>query len=165
MEIYKNVFEDGRYELVLKNECNQVFDIHYGGADLYWSMSDYCEDNEFVVTPLDGLFYIQLEEVFEKIYKCDEPYNRLFFDNCFVWFSEAYGIPEEAHKLLITKNDNCFCIRFVRNQYNFSPSNTCFISFCLSGSRNQEIANAFSMMLLEYRNYDSGRINKKVLKI
>lgn len=163
MEIYKNITIDNKYELVLKNAKNEMFKIHYGGADLYWSMSEYHDNNGFVITQEDGIFYLQLEKIFKLIEECDNPYDRLLNNNCFEWLSESYGQREDANKLLIKKENNSFHIKFIRNPNNFSPVDTCFISFCLSGSRNQEIANAFSTMFLEYRDYNPNNSNKKVL--
>lgn len=162
MKIYKNTLDNNRYELILENDKNEVFKICYGGADLYWSMSDYHENNRFNITPEDGTFYSDLENLFKLIQKCDDEYNRLLNGNCFEWLSEAYGLPEYAHKLLIKKEQDSFSIEFIRNPDNFSPINTCYISFCLSGSRNQRIANAFSTMFLQYQNYDIDDINIKV---
>lgn len=164
MEIYKNITIDNKEELILKNSKNQSFKIHYGGADLYWSMSEYEEDNMFIITKEDEIFYLQLEKIFEIIKECDNPYHRTLNNNCFEWLSEAYGTEVEAHKLLIKKENDNFYIKFIRNPNNFSPIDTCFISFCLSGSRNQTIANAFSIMFLEYKYYNKNDINKKVLK-
>ena len=89
-----------------------------------------------------------------KVY--DNKYDRCLIDEQFIWYSEAYGEIEEAHKLIITKLDNLFSIKFYLNPNNqlFNISGNCPICFCLSGSRNQKIANLFSEMFLEYQYSD-----------
>ena len=59
-------------------------------------------------------------------------------------------------------NDSFYSIKFFYNSNNqlFNVSGNCPICFCLSGSRNQRVANLFSEMFLEYQ-YDK---DKKFVK-
>lgn len=152
MKIYKNVITDDKYELIFENDEKEIFKIHYGGADLYWTMINYRDGNRFQITEAEEIVYYQLQALFKEIEKSDIPYNKALNNGCFEWLSEAYGIPEEAHKLLITKDETSFNIEFIRNPNNFIPSHICPICFCLSGSRNPDIACAFSLMFLQYKN-------------
>jgi len=162
MEIKKNIINQHKYEIILSNEKNDAFSILYGGADLYWTMEDYYDENEFIVTEKDIPFYNQLTNLFKIIKKYDK-HNLLLKENCFEWISDAYGLKEDAHKLTITKNNNTFIIKFIQNRNNFfCMKDICAISFCLSGSNHQEIANAFSLMFLEYK--DDRKVKVKSLK-
>lgn len=151
MKIYKNINTDNKYEIIFENDEKEIFKIHYGGADLYWTMINYRDGNKFQVAETDKMIYYQLQELFKEIENNDFPYNKTLNNNCFEWLSEAYGIPEEAHKLLITKNEDSFIIEFIRNPNNFLSSDFCPICFCLNGSRNSSIASAFSLMFLQYK--------------
>jgi len=162
MKILKNVINEHKYELTLIDNQNNTFNIHYAGADLYWSMNNYFDGNEFTVAKEDNIFHDQLERLFCIIQKYDR-YKNLLVNDHFEWISEAYGITEEAHKLTITKINDSFKIRFFQNKNNpFCLKDFCSICFCLSGSRNQEIANAFSSMFLEYK--DNVKKKSKLLK-
>ncbi len=142
--------------IVVTNEKNDQFTICYGGADLYWFMDNYnFEDNNgFTITEDDKKFYSLLKKTFRKIEKYDDPKKPTIINNTFTWLSEAEGLLETQNILTIIRRSNAFTIRFYRNPLNFSPKNTCYVCFCLSGSRNQKIANAFSEMFMQYRTKD-----------
>lgn len=142
----KKVLKDDKEEIVIMNENNQTFKIFYGGADLYWILDSYTKDNNFVIKEEDGIFFEELKKLFYKINDYDDKYMPTLQENTFEWFSESYGQIETANKLVIKKDNNQFNIYFVQNQNGFIPKNTCYISFCLSGSRNQKIAYCFSTM-------------------
>ena len=68
-------------------------------------------------------------------------------DNQFVWLSESYGEYKDANKLSISRTDESFIIQFYNNSNKiFGNSKICPIWFCLSGSKNQNIANVFAIM-------------------
>lgn len=46
-------------ELTLINGKNDVFLIHYAVGVLYWTMYDYYEDNEFIVSNEDDILFIR----------------------------------------------------------------------------------------------------------
>ena len=137
-------------EIIISNEKNS-FTICYGGSDLYWLMDDYNENNLFVINKDNKIMYSLLKKVFTQIKKYDYPHNKTLNNNVFGWTSEAEGLPENAHVLTIKKTDDSFYIKFHRNPANLSPQNTCYICFCLSGSKNQNIANAFNEMFTQYK--------------
>lgn len=137
---------DDKEEIMIINENGEFFKILYGGADLYWILDNYIKDNHFIIKEEDDIFFKELKELFFKIKKYDNKYMPTFHDDTFEWFSEAYGEVENANKLIIKEHNNQFDIHFIQNQNGFIPRNTCYISFCLSGSRNQQIANSFSNM-------------------
>jgi len=145
MEIIKNEVGNLK-DLEFINENDQKFKIHYAGGDLYWTMLNYNDTNEFIINN-NNKVYLQLEELFRKIEENDLTYLKLLNENCFKWESEAYGITEEANKLFIIKENDKFIIKFYKNPNGrFNVNGLCPICFCLSGSRNQKIANAFSIM-------------------
>ena len=137
-------------------------DIYNAGSDLYWVLDKYKDDNEIKVCN-DCEFYNRLDRLFNDIKECDNQYDRCLIDDQFVWYSEAYGLKEEAHKLIITKNEDLFSIKFDFNSNSklFNISGNCPVCFCLSGSRNQRIANLFSEMFLEYQYNDYKTYVKK----
>lgn len=140
-----------QYRLTLENENGNTFIINYAGGDLYWVMLNYYKDNQFIVTKDDKLLFFQFKKIFKEIKKYDKSTPKLLNDNCFEWISEAYGLEEEANNLTITKYDDKFIIKFYQNPNNpFINKDMCAICFCLSGSRNQNIATAFSIMFQEY---------------
>ena len=127
------------------NYNNNKFIIHYAGCDLYWTMIDYQKDNKFIVTKDDYIFYLLLNNLFNKLNSLN-----LLNNNCFVWESEAYGIKENNNKLIISKINEEYIINFYQNPNKpFQRKDICAICFCLSGSSYQEIANYFSLMFHE----------------
>ena len=148
MKIVKN-----NYEINLTNEKNNEFIIHFAAGDLYWTMVDYYVDNEFGITKDDDLLFKQFENLFLEIKKHDNPYNKLLNNDCFEWISEAYGLMEDANRLIILKDNDNFIIKFFQNPKKVFRKDICTICFCLSGSKNQDIANLFSYMLHEMIQY------------
>ena len=124
--------------LTIVDNKGEQFKIHYAGGDLYWTMIDYHNDNEFIIEKNDFLFYNELEKIFKLI---DDDLENI------EWFSEAYGEIDKANKLSINKIDETFCIKFYQNPARlFNRKDICAICFCLSGSRFQDVANEFSSM-------------------
>ena len=161
MNIIKNMLDKYNYEIVLENDKKDKFKMHYAGCDLYWTMLDYYDNNEFYITKKEELLFVQIKEIFSKIRECDNSHSKLLNNNSFEWISEAYGIPEESNKLIITESEERFTIKFYQNSNRiFNTKSICSICFCLSGSRNQKIANAFSIMLHKLSELDT---NRKVL--
>lgn len=154
MRIERN-YKDEKVKSVSLIDENEVIDIFNAGSDLYWVLNKYREDNDMKISINDD-FYYQLEELFYNIEIFDNPYNKCLVNNIFTWYSEAYGERENAHKLIIIKLDECFSIKFDFNKNNemFNISGNCPICFCLSGSRNQEIAYLFSKLFLQYQYSD-----------
>lgn len=163
MNIIKNKTSENKDELILINESGNKFIIHYAGGDLYWTMLDYCYDNQFCVTGKEELLFSQLENLFCEI-ECDKNLvSKLLKDNCFEWISEAYGVPEESHKLTILKDKDKFTIKFFQNHNKrFYRRDVCAICFCLNGSKYQDVANKFSLMFYEYIEADNNKT--KILK-
>lgn len=129
---------DNNINLVVSNDNGEQFRIHYAGGDLYWTMTDYKKDNEFVVEKKDICFYEEMENIFKLI---GEDFDYI------EWCSEAYGELENANKLLISREDEKFIIKFYHNPNRlFNRKDICAICFCLSGSNKQDIANEFSSM-------------------
>ena len=137
MKIYKETLNERR-ELVVQSGDNE-FIIGYFGSDLYWIMLDYVPNNKFTITEDMPYLFDFLNDLF-----CTEHFK----NNTFVWLSEA-RLPENSSSLKITKGMNFFRIRFIQNENDYlaKARNICPICFCLSGSRNQKIANKFSIML------------------
>lgn len=151
-----------QYRLTLGNEDGNTFIIHYAGGDLYWVMLNYHKDNQFIVTKDDKILFSQLTQLFKEIKKYDKSTPKLLNDNCFKWISEAYGLEEESNNLTITKYDDKFIIKFYQNSNNpFNNKDICAICFCLSGSRNQNITTAFSVMFQQYLLTSTSKIKHK----
>jgi len=143
MKIYENILEEQEQIIVESN--NRKFIIGWFGADLYWVMPDYSPNNHFTITK-DCILWGFFKSLFSKYH---------FKNNTFTWVSEA-RLPNESSTLKITKGKDFFRIRFIQGEddYLARASNICPICFCLSGSRNQEIANEFSNLLHELLSRD-----------
>ena len=130
-------------QYVVKNGKDE-FLIGYFGSDSYWSMPDYHDNIKFVITNNEKQFYMLLLYIFKYMKKRKSPQ---FKDNVFTWLSEA-RLPENSSSLIITKQESDFVIQFIQNPNDYLgvARNTCSICFCLSGSRNQSVANDFSIM-------------------
>ena len=152
-------------ELVLINELGDKFIIHYAGLDLYFTMLDYKEENKFIIRQNDELF-LEFENLFQEIKNHDKQIPKLINNDCFTWISESYGIYENQNKLNILKEDDKFIIKFYQNpNREFIRKDICPICFCLSGSKNQNVANLFSIMFQELiilLNSKTKILNKKV---
>lgn len=157
-------FDKENCELKLYNELQNEFKIHISGSDLYWTMINYCDNNEFVITSDDEMYdtFIQL---FNDIKENDNKYENVLNDNTFEWKCEA-GYQENSNMLLIKKEDNKFIIKFIQNPNNMYSkiTKTCSVCFCLSGSRNQEVAYLFSSMYNSYIERFKEKNKKKVLE-
>lgn len=129
-------------EIEILNDIGDKFIIHFAGSDLYWTMVTYHKNNLFIINEEYGLFYELIDMLFKK-------YNI----NNFEWLSEAYGLEEEAHRLIIEKINDEYYISFIQNELNrFRIKGMCPICFCLSGSRNQEIINYFAKIYFDLIN-------------
>ena len=152
----KNNIDNNHFELDIINENNEILEINYCGCDLYWTCLNYTENNEFVIKESDGVFFRYLNDIFNIIEENDNIHEKTLNENRFEWISEAYGEKEFAHKLIIEKNDDNFKIKFFQNSLNWMCiKEMCPVCFCLSGSRNQTIASAFSLVFLKYMNSDN----------
>ena len=160
MNFYKRIVENDKYELVLENDNGQSMKMHYGGADFYWTMTDYEDDNNFKVTEDDGELFLDLNKLFVLGKKKDPN----FVSDTIEWVSEARE-PEVCSKVVIKKSDGSIDIRFVRNPEDIfgMMARGCFISFCMSGSSHQEVAYLFSDIFIKYRNLEVAG-EKKLIK-
>lgn len=149
MNFYKRMIDDEKYELVLENDNGQMMKMHYGGADFYWTMIDYEDNNNFKVTPDDGELFFDLNKLFVLGKKKDPN----FVSDTIEWVSEARE-PEICSKVVIKKSEDSIDIRFVRNPEDIfgMMARGCFISFCMSGSSHQKVAYLFSDIFIKYRN-------------
>ena len=148
MKFYKRMIDDEKYELVLENDNGQSMKMHYGGADFYWTMTDYEDNNNFKVTSDDGELFFDLNKLFILGKKKDPN----FVTDTIEWVSEARE-PEVCSKVVIKKSDDSIDIKFVRNPEDIfgMMARGCFISFCMSGSSHQEVAYLFSDRFTIYR--------------
>lgn len=134
--------------LSFKDE-NDEFLIHFGGSDLYFTMYNYHEDNQFIITK-DDYIYDMFSELFEIVLKEKKPWNNIIENNTIIWYSESYGVKENANKLFITKYDDVFIIKFYLNKNSYMANkNVCPVAFCLSGSNYQSIPNFLAIKLNE----------------
>lgn len=150
MNFYKRMIDVERYELVLENENGQSMKMHFGGADYYWTMTDYVDENMFSITEDDGELYLDMNDIFMKAKKCDPKFVK---NDTIEWVSEARE-PEISSKVVIKKTPNSVDVQFVRNSEDIfgMMARGCYISFCMSGSSHQEVAYLFSKMHVKYRN-------------
>lgn len=138
-------FENNKYTIKLLNS-NDEMQMSFEGMDFYFTMFNYHNNNQFIIDK-DNELYIYFEHLFIDIKKNDKPYDKMLNDNQFVWLSESYGEYKDANKLSITRTDESFIIQFYNNSNKiFGNSKICPICFCLSGSKNQNIANVFAIM-------------------
>lgn len=121
---------------------NDEFIIGYFGADLYWVMLDYHAGNKFIITKENSKLYEFLKNMFKFMRERNEPELE---GNVFYWLSEARQ-PEESNHMTITQLKDKFVVQFFQNpnDYISRASKTCAICFCLSGSKNWDIASMFS---------------------
>ena len=144
MKVYMDII-DSRKQIIVQ-DGNNKFIIGFFGADVYWIMLDYIPENKFTIKNDCPYIYEFLENLFST--------ER--FKNCtFTWLSEA-RLPENSSTLKITKGKDFYRIKFIQHEGDFlaRAKNICPICFCLSGSRNQRIANKFSLMLNKLLNRD-----------
>lgn len=163
MEVIK-INENEKSLVILREDNGSEMKMLYGGADFYFAMDNYCENNKFIIKE-DNELYQYFKNVFDEIKVNDNPADKMLKDNKFVWISEDYGEYENNHRLIITEEKTEYTIQFYQNPNKlFCNAKMCYISFCLSGSKNQQIANAFAMM---FNNFISGipGNKKKVKKI
>lgn len=148
--------------IIKLSKDNDEMKINFEGADLYFVMYNYHEDNKFVIGK-DNDLYVYFKNLFNEIRINDNPYNKMLNDNKFIWISEDYGEYENANRLTITELDDSYIIQFYNNpNKKFGNAKVCPICFCLSGSQNQNIANAFAIM---FNNIVSEKYcNKKLRK-
>jgi len=139
MKIYKQTLNE-RSQIVVQDGKNK-FIIGFFGSDVYWIMLDYIPDNKFTIRKNCTYLFNFLESLFSTEH----------FKNCtFTWLSEA-RLPENSSSLKITKGQDFYRIKFIQHEGDFlaKAQNICPICFCLNGSRNQQVANKFSIMLNE----------------
>lgn len=139
MKIYKQTLNE-RSQIVVQDGKNK-FIIGFFGSDVYWIMLDYIPDNKFTIKKNCTYLFNFLESLFST--------ER--FKNCtFTWLSEA-RLPENSSSLKITKGQDFYRIKFIQHEGDFlaKAQNICPICFCLNGSRNQQVANKFSILLNE----------------
>ena len=143
--------------LSFKDE-NDEFLIHFGGSDLYFTMNNYHEDNQFIIT-IDDYIYDMFSELFEIALKEKKPWNDIFENNSLIWCSESYGTKENANRLIITKYDDVFIIKFYLNKNSFMANkNVCPVAFCLSGSEYPSISNYLAITLNKIMRNEFNRI-------
>lgn len=127
-------------QFILK-QGEDEFIIGFFGADLYWIMLNYHENNKFIITKEQEKLYdfIKFMFAFMKLY--EDPQLK---DDVFFWLSEA-RLPEESNHMTITKLKDNFVVQFFQNPYDYisKASKTCAICFCLSGSKNWNVASMF----------------------
>lgn len=124
----------------------------------------YYVENEKHIIKLskDNDLYAYFKNLFNEVRINDNPYDKILNDNKFIWISEDYGEYEKANRLTITELDDSYIIQFYNNPNRmFGNAKVCPICFCLSGSKNQNIANAFAMM---FNNIISEKYCNKKLK-
>ena len=160
MNFYKSNVDHDKYELILEDN-DQVMKMHYGGADFYWTMLDYTDDNNFNVTVDDGELFLDLNRIFIESKKLEPSF---VVNDTIEWLSDARE-AEVSSKVIIKKNDDSINIKFVRNPKDIfgMMSRGCFISFCMNGSSHQDVAYAFSRMFIKYRNLEVDG-EKKLIK-
>ena len=139
MKIYKQTLNE-RSQIVVQDGKNK-FIIGFFGSDVYWIMLDYIPDNKFTIKKNCTYLFNFIESLFSTEH----------FKNCtFTWLSEA-RLPENSSSLKITKGQDFYRIKFIQHEGDFlaKAQNICPICFCLNGSRNQQVANKFSILLNE----------------
>lgn len=140
--------------LTITDDLNNSFLFMYGGADLYWTVTDYDKNNIFIFNK-ENPIYSYLDNLFIK-----------FNNNGLIeWVSEAYGTSEESHKLVIEKIDNYYKLSFIQNELNmYRLKDLCPICFCLSGSNNpkfvMEISNMYYQMQSRKKDGQKRALNK-----
>lgn len=145
MEIIK-INDNKKSIIILREDNGDEMQMLYGGADFYFGMNRYHDNNQFIITK-DNELYSYFKKLFEIIKQNDDPYNKTLTDNKFVWISEDYGELENNHRLIITEEETKYTIKFYNNPNKwFCNAKTCYICFCLSGSKNQKIASSFAIM-------------------
>lgn len=153
------------YNLKITDKNNNSFFMLVGGnCDLYWVPEDYKKCLEFVIDKNDELVFEVFSLLFKEIEKKDDHYDPLLKDNIFTFISEEW-IKEESNILQITKEEESFKIKFIKNE-NYSSMSIihrgCPICFCNSGSRVPRIEALF-MRVFNYLAYECDEV-KEILK-
>lgn len=163
MDIIK-INENEKTIIILRENNGDEMKMLYGGLDFYFVMDNYYDNNKFIIEENNQL-YPYFKSLFEEIKFNDNSYNKMFVDNKFVWMSEDYGEYENNHRLIIEELEKEYIIQFYNNPNKlFRNPKVCSISFCLSGSKNQQIANSFAMMFNNIVSENS--VNKeKIMKL
>lgn len=162
------VYQIGKNKIGVFDDENRGFTIFWTAADLYWLFEDYYDDNEFIISKEDGELFLEFQNLFKIIKQHDNEHKPVLNENTFNWGSESYSYMEgeDKNKLMITEEQEKYIIHFMKNpkeRCDPPPAyRNCSICFCLSGSRNQKIANAFSIML---HNLKDNPILEKVKKL
>ena len=140
---------------------NDEFLIHFGGADLYFTMNNYYNENKFIITKEDYIYFM-INEMFSIAQKEKKPWNDIFENNSLIWYSESYGTKENANRLIITKDNDAFIIKFYLNKNSYMANrNICPVSFCLSGSEFPNISNYLAITLNQIMRDEFNRVLSK----
>jgi hypothetical protein len=127
-----------------ENELGEKFWVSHSDTTVFFTMEDYHEDNEFIITPEDKLFYTTLVFMFKDT--LENTTNKL------VWKSEAGELEENSHQLIFERLAEAFSIKFYNNpnsRYQFSG--VCPVRFELRGGRDEELSKLFNLMLSFYK--------------
>ena len=165
MKISKEYINNIDYEIILRNDTNAKFKIYFNDSNLYWTMIDYYDDNEFVISDKDKYLFNYFNCLFDKIKKYDNDKKIIVDGNTINWKSENDIIVKNVSELLITRKENLFIIKFIRNKRDFLSEfhNSCDICFNLNNSNYKEIVHLFSMIYICYEEKERGISKIKTL--
>ena len=102
-------YVENEKHIIKLSKDNDEMKIKFEGADLYFVMYNYHEDNKFVIGK-DNDLYAYFKNLFNEIRINDNPYNKMLNDNKFIWISEDYGEYENANRLIITELNDSYII-------------------------------------------------------
>ena len=140
--VNKELYEDIRINV--ENESGDRFYVGHGGNTVFFTMYDYHDDNEFIITPEDELFYSTLDFMFKDTLENSS--------DKIIWRSEAGEKEENSHYLLFERLENAFRIKFFYNKKSlYQFDGVCPVRFEIRGGRDEELSNLFNLMLSSYK--------------
>lgn len=150
----RNTDSPNLFNLEVTDKLNNMFIMTVGGnGDLYWLPKAREFPATYYIDISDKLMYNMLTDIFKNARLKDNKYNPSLINDAFTFISEDFH-EDEANKLQIIKDKDCFKITFIKTEpidsFSFKRySRGCPICFCNSGSRVPEIEQLFMIAFIE----------------
>lgn len=150
----RNTDNPNLFDLEVTDKYNNKFIMTVGdNCDLYWLPKVREFPATFYIDKTDDIFFNTLSSIFSTIKTKNNKYNPSLINNTFTFISEDFH-EDEANRLQIIKDKDCFKITFIKTEpadsFSFKRySRGCTICFCNSGSRVPEIEQLFMIAFNE----------------
>ncbi len=150
----RNNYNTNLFDLEITDRHNNQFIMTVGGnGDLYWLPKARVFPATYYIDISDKLMYKMLTAIFKDIKLKDNKHNPSLINDTFTFISEDFH-EDEANKLQVIKDKDCFKITFIKTEptdsFSFKRySRGCPICFCNSGSRVPQIEQLFMIAFTE----------------